>query len=111
MVESGEIDIPEFQKEFIWSENQVRDLAESIYKGYPIGLLTLFKIPTGLKSKQEQRFVNIDVFLLCHIFFVKSLYSSHSVVASIKSALNSLAWKTSGKYELTLSYIFRGVEL
>jgi len=60
MVESGEIDIPEFQREFIWSENQVRDLVESIYKGYPVGLLTLFKIPTGLKSKQEQRFWVLD---------------------------------------------------
>jgi hypothetical protein len=57
MVENGEIDIPELQREFVWSNNQIRDLAESIYKGYPIGLLTLFKIPTELKTKQEQYWV------------------------------------------------------
>lgn len=57
MVENEEIDIPEIQREFVWSDNQIRDLAESIYKGYPIGLLTLFKVPTELRTKQEQYWV------------------------------------------------------
>ena len=57
MVENEEIDIPEIQRDFVWSDNQIRDLAESIYKGYPIGLLTLFKVPTELRTKQEQYWV------------------------------------------------------
>jgi hypothetical protein len=57
MFEEGEVDIPEFQREFVWSNNQVRDLAESIYKGYPIGLLTFFKVPSELKYRQERYWV------------------------------------------------------
>lgn len=54
MFKNGEIDIPELQREFVWSNNQVRDLAESIYKNYPIGLIILYKVPSELKLKQER---------------------------------------------------------
>ena len=36
------IDIPEFQREFVWSPEQVKLLAESLYRGYPIGSLLLW---------------------------------------------------------------------
>jgi len=57
MYDSGEIDIPELQREFIWSDNQVRDLAESIYKRYPIGLLTLFRLPEKLRTRNKRFWV------------------------------------------------------
>jgi hypothetical protein len=57
LVENGEIDIPELQREFVWSDNQVRDLAESIYKYYPIGLIILYEIPDALRRKQERFWV------------------------------------------------------
>jgi hypothetical protein len=57
MFEDGEINIPEFQREFVWSDNQVRDLAESIYRGYPIGLLIFYKVPQELKSRNESYWV------------------------------------------------------
>lgn len=50
MVERGEISVPELQREFVWSDNQVKELAESIYKGYPIGLITLYKLPEGFRN-------------------------------------------------------------
>jgi uncharacterized protein with ParB-like and HNH nuclease domain len=53
MLKKGEIYIPEFQREFVWSNNQVRDLAESIYKGYPIGLLIFYEVPEELQFKKE----------------------------------------------------------
>jgi hypothetical protein len=53
MFESGEIAIPEFQREFVWSNNQVRDLAESIYREYPIGVLTFYKVPQSLRRSIE----------------------------------------------------------
>jgi len=57
MLEKGEISIPVFQREFVWSDNQVRDLAESIYKGYPIGLLVFYKVPKELKTGNESYWV------------------------------------------------------
>jgi len=57
MFESGEIVIPEFQREFVWSNNQVRDLAESIYRGYPIGVLTFYRVPQSLRMNNERFWV------------------------------------------------------
>jgi len=57
MLDEGEISIPVFQREFVWSDNQVRDLAESIYRGYPIGLLIFYKVPKELKSGNESYWV------------------------------------------------------
>jgi len=42
-VEAGEIAIPEIQRPFVWSGKQVRELIDSLYKGYPIGYLIAWK--------------------------------------------------------------------
>jgi hypothetical protein len=42
-VRNRRIDIPVFQREFIWSDTQIQLLAESIYKEYPAGLLILYE--------------------------------------------------------------------
>jgi hypothetical protein len=38
-LEEGDIRIPPFQRPFVWKESQVLELLESIYRGYPIGVL------------------------------------------------------------------------
>jgi hypothetical protein len=45
-IKSGEIAIPEIQRPFVWSATQVRDLIDSLYKGYPIGYLIIWRNPT-----------------------------------------------------------------
>lgn len=42
---SKEIAIPEIQRPFVWKATQVRDLLDSLYKGYPIGYLIIWKNP------------------------------------------------------------------
>lgn len=44
-VKSGEIAIPEIQRPFVWKPSKVRDLMDSLYKGYPIGYLISWKNP------------------------------------------------------------------
>ena len=34
LIEGGEIAIPEIQHPFVWKKTQVRDLLDSLYKGY-----------------------------------------------------------------------------
>ncbi|XXF74988.1 DUF262 domain-containing protein [Myxococcaceae bacterium GXIMD 01537] len=46
-VQAGEIRVPAFQREYVWTEKQIIELLESIYNGYPIGSL-LFWQPTTL---------------------------------------------------------------
>lgn len=44
-VKSGEIAIPEIQRPFVWSASKVRDLMDSMYKGYPIGYIIAWRNP------------------------------------------------------------------
>lgn len=38
-IDDGTIHIPEFQREFVWTEDKIIDLLDSIYRNYPIGSL------------------------------------------------------------------------
>ncbi|MHA1595507.1 MAG: GmrSD restriction endonuclease domain-containing protein [Candidatus Baldrarchaeia archaeon] len=60
MLESQEIVIPEFQREFVWSEDKVRELVESIYKGYPIGIIILYSVPEHLKESGREKYWILD---------------------------------------------------
>lgn len=44
-IEAGDIAIPEIQRPFVWKKTQVRDLLDSLYKGYPTGYLIIWKNP------------------------------------------------------------------
>ena len=44
-VNSDEIAIPEIQRPFVWDSSKVRDLMDSLYKGYPIGYVIAWKNP------------------------------------------------------------------
>lgn len=45
LIKSGAIAIPEIQRPFVWKKKQVRDLLDSLYKGYPTGYLIIWKNP------------------------------------------------------------------
>jgi len=50
-VKSKEIAIPEIQRPFVWERTDVRDLLDSLYSGFPVGYLIIWKNPTvRLKS-------------------------------------------------------------
>lgn len=44
-VNSGEIAIPEIQRPFVWNSSKVRDLMDSLYKGYPVGYIIAWRNP------------------------------------------------------------------
>ena len=45
-VKSGEIAIPEIQRPFVWEAIKVRNLLDSLYRGYPVGYLIAWRNPT-----------------------------------------------------------------
>ena len=45
LIEANDIAIPEIQRPFVWKKAQVRDLMDSLYKGYPTGYIILWKSP------------------------------------------------------------------
>ena len=44
-VRAGQIAIPEVQRPFVWDSSKVRDLLDSLYKGYPIGYVITWQNP------------------------------------------------------------------
>jgi len=44
-INSGEVVIPEIQRPFVWDATKVRDLMDSLYQGYPIGYLIIWRNP------------------------------------------------------------------
>lgn len=44
---AGKLDIPAFQRGFVWTDAQLLDLAESLWRDYPIGMLLLWAPQLG----------------------------------------------------------------
>jgi hypothetical protein len=44
-VDSGFLGLPDLQRPFVWSDAKVRDLLDSMMRGYPIGYLMLWECP------------------------------------------------------------------
>jgi hypothetical protein len=44
-IRDGEIAIPEIQRPFVWSAVQVRNLLDSLFRGYPVGYLIAWRNP------------------------------------------------------------------
>lgn len=44
-VEAKQIAIPEIQRPFVWEASKVRDLLDSLYRGYPVGYLIAWQNP------------------------------------------------------------------
>ena len=50
-IDTGELGLPELQRPFVWKDTKVRDLFDSMIKGFPIGYLMLWDCPALEKSK------------------------------------------------------------
>ena len=44
-IKSGGIAIPEMQRPFVWDGTKVRDLIDSLYKGFPVGYIIVWQNP------------------------------------------------------------------
>lgn len=51
-IEIGDIGLPEIQRPFVWSNAKVRDLFDSMYRGFPVGYFLFWENaqPNGAKS-------------------------------------------------------------
>ncbi len=51
---SKNVDIPEFQRDFVWDTEQVKRLAESLYRDYPVGSFLLWDSSNYQEAKIAQ---------------------------------------------------------
>lgn len=60
LVKAEQIAIPELQRPFVWDSVKVRDLMDSLYKGYPVGyLITWQSVGAKLKGGQVATYQQI----------------------------------------------------
>lgn len=56
-IEMGEIGLPDIQRPFVWTPAKVRDLFDSMYKGFPVGYLLFWSNSVGNGARQ----IGVDV--------------------------------------------------
>ena len=52
-IDTGQIKLPRFQREFVWDKEQSAKLIDSILKGFPIGTFIFWKTKEALRSYKE----------------------------------------------------------
>lgn len=52
-VKKGEVKIPQFQRKFVWKDDQALDLLDSVANGYPIGSVLLWKTKDKLHAARD----------------------------------------------------------
>ena len=52
-VRIGKIGLPDLQRPFVWKDNKVRDLFDSMLRGYPIGYVMLWESPSDYEEKKS----------------------------------------------------------
>ena len=52
-IESGSIKIPKFQRDFVWSKEQIAALIDSLLKGYPVGSFTYWETTDELRHVRD----------------------------------------------------------
>lgn len=52
-VRIGKIGLPDLQRPFVWKDNKVRDLFDSMLRGYPIGYVMLWESPANYEEKKS----------------------------------------------------------
>ena len=61
-VRIGKIGLPDLQRPFVWKDNKVRDLCDSMLRGYPIGYVMLWESPSNYDDKKKSIGDNKKIF-------------------------------------------------
>jgi hypothetical protein len=51
-ISRGDIALPELQRPFVWSNAKVRDLFDSMYRGFPVGYLLFWETGADAGARQ-----------------------------------------------------------
>lgn len=52
MVADGELQLPEMQREYVWRATRVRDLLDSLYRGYPSGVILAWESDETIATRE-----------------------------------------------------------
>lgn len=89
-IDTGDLGLPELQRPFIWKDSKVRNLFDSMMRGYPIGYLMLWEC----QSPNKKKTIGVDA---------HSYASPKEVIIDGQQRLTSLYAVMKGKRLSTLS--------
>src|SRR3954464_4287792 len=52
MINRGELRLPELQRRYVWPATRVRDLLDSLYRGYPSGTILVWETDEDIETKE-----------------------------------------------------------
>ena len=61
-VKNGRIGLPDLQRPFVWKDNKIRELYDSMLKGYPIGYIMLWESPADYDEKKSGIGINGKIY-------------------------------------------------
>ena len=96
-IEKGNIQIPKFQRDFVWEKKKSADLMDSILKGYPIGTFVLWK--TRERLNNIKRLGNQELPEIPDDNFIQYVLDGQQRLASLFVILNGLTVEKDGKLE------------
>src|SRR5687767_5079720 len=62
MIQAGELRLPEMQRRYVWPATRVRDLLDSLYRGYPSGTILVWETDREMPSRDLAVSQNISPF-------------------------------------------------
>jgi len=60
LIHKYSIALPDLQRPFVWKKTQVRDLFDSMYQGYPVGVLVFWKVANEKSHSKKFHFIRTD---------------------------------------------------
>ena len=98
LIKANDIAIPEIQRPFVWKNKQVRDLIDSLYRGYPVGYIILWKNPNvklkdGTMSSGKKVLIDGQqrITALMTAIAGKEIYNNDYKLCRVKIAYNPIA--------------------
>src|SRR5580704_7514624 len=92
MIERGELRLPEMQRRYVWRATRVRDLIDSLYRGYPSGAVLVWE------TDQDAPTRNLDVAQATNAFVThKLLLDGQQRVTSLRAVLSDEPIRVRGR--------------
>lgn len=118
-IDLGDIALPDIQRPFVWTNAKVRDLFDSMYRGFPVGYFLFWENATeggtkqiGTGSKQYQKASRLVVDGQQRLTSLYAVFRGQKVLDSnYKERLIEIAFRPrDGKFEVTDAAIRRDAE-
>lgn len=108
LVEQDRIAIPEIQRPFVWKKSKIRDLIDSLYRGYPIGYIITWESDSAILKGGGQSYgkaILIDgqqrITALCAALAGKSIVNKNYQLENVSISFNPIEEKFETKTNAT----------